>query len=65
MAMPTDITAEERQRRLEDVERARHSTVMEGGITPPSTMADQDAYARGDIDEDEMVRRFNARYPAT
>ncbi|MDE9363980.1 antitoxin VbhA family protein [Luteipulveratus sp. YIM 133132] len=62
MTPPANLTPEEEDRRLEDIERARHSTAMEGGTTPPETRADQDAYARGEIDEDEMVRRFRARY---
>ncbi|HET9655328.1 MAG TPA: antitoxin VbhA family protein [Kineosporiaceae bacterium] len=56
------ITPEEQARRAEDARRIRHSTEMEGGRTPDATMADQDAYVRGEIDEDEMVRRFRERY---
>lgn len=56
------ITPEEMARRMEDAQRIRHSTEMEGGRVPDETQADQDAYARGDIDETEMVRRFRARY---
>lgn len=56
------ITREEQARRAEDARRIRHSTEMEGGHTPPATIADQDAYVHGEIDEDELVRRFHERY---
>lgn len=56
------ISTEEKAARAEDVRQARHSTEMEGGLTDAVTRADEDAYARGDIDEAELIRRARARY---
>lgn len=56
------IDAEETARRFDDARRIRHSTEMEGGRTPDPARRDQDAYARGEIDEAEMVRRFRELY---
>jgi len=56
------ITAQERAEREEAVRQACHSIEMEGGTVTPETNADLDAYARGEIDEPEMMRRYRARY---
>lgn len=58
----TPIDGEEMAKRAEDVRRIRHSTVMEGGRVSDATQADQDEYARGEIDESEMLRRVRARH---
>jgi hypothetical protein len=50
------ITDEEYQQRLFDARMARHSTMLEGGRTPPEARAIQDQYVRGEIDGDEMHR---------
>lgn len=56
------ISNDESAKRFEDARRIRHSTEMEGGRTPDAARRDQDAYARGEIDEAEMVRRFREQY---
>jgi len=56
------ITAQERAEREEAVRQACHSIEMEGGTVTPETKADLDAYAQGEIDEPEMMRRYRARY---
>ena len=56
------IDPEESQRRAETARRIRHSTEMEGGHTGPVARADQDAFVRGEIDEEELLRRFRARH---
>ena len=56
------VSAEEQLLRAEDVRRIRHSTEMEGGFIPIEAQADQDAFARGEIDEEEMVRRARERF---
>lgn len=56
------IAPEEQARRAEDAVRIRHSTRMEGGQTPLETIADQEEFVRGEIDEAEMVRRFRSRH---
>jgi hypothetical protein len=56
------ITAQEQVEREEAVRQACHSIEMEGGTVTPETKADLDAYARGEIDEPEMMRRYRARY---
>ena len=56
------ISTKEALLRGEDVRRIRHSTEMEGGFIPLEAQADQDAFVRGEIDEDEMLRRARARF---
>ena len=56
------VSAEEQLLRAEDVRRIRHSTEMEGGFIPLEAQADQDAFVRGEIDEEEMLRRARARF---
>ena len=56
------ITVDEEAKRREAVRQACHSIEMEGGTVTPETKADLDAYARGEIDEPEMMRRYRARY---
>ena len=56
------ITVDEEVKRREAVRQACHSIEMEGGTVTPETKADLDAYARGEIDEPEMMRRYRARY---
>lgn len=43
--------------RAEDARRIRHSTEMEGGRTSDEARAIQDMYVRGEIDEEELMRR--------
>lgn len=57
----TSITPAEQARRAEAVRQVRHSTEMEGGHSDVTTRADEDAYARGEIDIDELVARVKAR----
>ena len=56
------IPTDEALLRAEDVRRIRHSTEMEGGFIPLDAQADQDAFARGEIDEEEMLRRARERF---
>lgn len=56
------ITPDERAHREERVRQACHSTEMEGGRITPETKLDLDAYARGEVDEAEMLRRLRGRY---
>lgn len=56
------IDPEESLSRAETARRIRHSTEMEGGRTGRVARADQDAYVRGEIDEEELLRRFRARH---
>lgn len=56
------ITSAEQRARHDDARRSWHSAEMEGGRVPDETRVDQLAYARGEIDEAEMTRRFRARY---
>lgn len=49
------ITAAERDRRRRAVDRARHSSEMEGGGSSQQAREAQEAYVRGEIDVDELV----------
>lgn len=62
MTVMTDarIGPAEAARRAEDAQRIRHSTEMEGGRTTPKARAIQDAFVRGEIDADELIRRTRA-----
>lgn len=57
-----DVTSEETARRVEEARRFRHSTEMEGGRVPDAAQQDIAAYARGEVDEAEMLRRARQRY---
>ncbi|WP_446719776.1 antitoxin VbhA family protein [Isoptericola sp. F-RaC21] len=59
------INDDERTRRTADVARVRHSTELEGGRSSDAARALQDAYARGEIDGDELVRRTRALHGLT
>lgn len=48
--------------RVEAVRQARHSSEMEGVVTDEVTRADEDEYAAGTIDAEELVRRGLARH---
>ena len=54
------ISDKERALRENDVRQARASTELEGGRTSEAARAIQDAYARGEIDHDELMRRTRA-----
>lgn len=56
------LDEDERTRRLEDVDRLRHSTMLEGGVISAAAEADQDAFAAGELDEAELLSRFRRRY---
>lgn len=56
------ITDEEQQRRVEAFRQARHSTEMEGERTSEAARADQDAFAAGQITEEELHRRIKDRH---
>jgi hypothetical protein len=58
-----NLTQEEIARRLEALERARSSTAMEGLRTLPEDAAALDAFARGEIDEAEFMRRVSVSAP--
>ena len=51
------ITPEEQAERRRSVDRARHSTEMEGGQSSPAARDVQEAYVRGDLTLDEYLRR--------
>ena len=57
-----DVTSEETARRVEEARRFRHSTEMGGGRVPDPAQQDIAAYARGEVDEAEMLRRARQRY---
>lgn len=61
----TKIDEQERARREHDARAIRHSTVMEGGSVIAETQALQDAYARGEITEEQMMAAFRDRYGLT
>lgn len=58
------ISAQEQAHRAEDARQARHSTEMEGVTTDSVTRSDEDEYVRGNIDEQELIRRARVRYGA-
>lgn len=51
------ITSEEQARRRRSVDRARHSTEMEGGQSSPAARELPEAYVRGDLTLEEYVER--------
>lgn len=51
------ITPDEQARRRRSVDRARHSTEMEGGQSSPGARDVQEAHVRGDLTLDEYLRR--------
>lgn len=50
------------QERAAALAEATHSAYLEGLTITPETLADGEAYVRGDIDIDEVIRRVRARY---
>ena len=54
------VSNEERAQRAADAARVRASTELEGGRSSDAARAIQDAYVRGEIDGDELVRRTKA-----
>lgn len=59
------ISDEERAQRAADAARVRHSTELEGGRSSDAARAIQEAYVRGEIDADELVRRTKALHAIT
>lgn len=58
--MTVDMTdAAQRDRAIAD---ARRSSELEGSHSTAATRADQDAYARGEIDIEQLGHRIRARY---
>lgn len=51
------ISEAERASRRRAVDRARHSSVMEGGGSSRQAREAQEAYVRGDIEVDELVAK--------
>ena len=51
------ITEAERARRRHSVDKARHSTEMEGGRSSDAIREAQEAYVRGEIEIDELIER--------
>ena len=51
----TTITAVEQARRRRAVDKARHSTEMEGGRSSCANREAQEAYVRGEIEVDELI----------
>lgn len=49
------ITAVEQTRRRRAVDKARHSTEMEGSRSSDANREAQEAYVRGEIDVDELI----------
>ena len=62
MSTRTTITKAEQAERAETIRQIRHSTAMEGGQSSDEARADQDAYVRGEIAVEELVKRAKARY---
>lgn len=56
------LTTPEAARRRAAFRRIGHSISMEGGRLPAEVTADADEFARGAIDEDELVDRVRRRY---
>ncbi len=56
------ITTLERLRREAAVAESVHSAALEGQQVTLEMLADSDAYARGEIDVDELGRRTRSRY---
>jgi hypothetical protein len=57
------FSKEEIARRLEGLRLARASSAMEGVRTLPEDAAALDAFARGEIDEAEFMRRVSGPVP--
>ena len=51
----TTITQAEAARRRRAVDKARHSSEMEGGRSSEAHRAAQEAYVRGEIEIDELI----------
>ncbi len=62
MSTKTTITKAEQAERAEAIRQIRHSTEMEGGQSSDAARADQDAYVRGELAVEELVKRAKARY---
>lgn len=62
MSEVSGIRPEEHARRREEARQFRHSTEMESGRVPDAAQADVAAYERGELDEDEMLRRARRLY---
>ena len=59
--MTVESTSEiERRKRV--IRDARRSSELEGSRSSDATRADQDAYARGEIDVEQLGQRVRARY---
>lgn len=56
------ISHEEMERRGEALRQFRHSTEMEGGRLSAEGERDAAAYVRGEIDEEEMLRRARSEF---
>lgn len=52
-------------RRERVIRTVRHTSELEGARSTDSTRADQDSYARGEIDITQLVDRVRARYGLT
>ena len=55
------IPSEERQRRREVVDAARHSSEMEGGRSSDEFREVQEAYVRGEIDVEDVIAAARQR----
>jgi hypothetical protein len=59
MTVESKSDIERRKRAIRD---ARRSSELEGSRSSDATRADQDAYARGEIDVEQLGQRVRARY---
>lgn len=55
-----EISEEERARRRAVIDQARASSALEGQVSHAQAHADQEAYVRGEIDIEELLRRAQA-----
>lgn len=56
------ISEAEQRRRAAAVAESVHSAALEGGTVSAETLADSEAYVRGEYDERELLRRTRSRY---
>lgn len=57
-----NISREEQEQRAEDLRQFRHSTEMEGGRLSEAVERDLADHVRGEVDEEELLRRARSRH---
>ena len=57
----TRVIPQEQARRRKAVDAARHSSEMEGARSDEPTRTDQEAYVRGELTVDDLLKRVRHR----